>query len=552
MESGNTSAFGGNTSTRGGNASVDKETEETSLPVWMAPRLTVWEPSAMANVSIEVPQGAEAQEVEMVMTHLDSVDAMSSLNDELMQLAISVGVKLDWEVVAISSPVLRIVPSGNTTTQHESSAAGVIVAIVMPILVLLAVYGACERLQRRASSTRQEQARQKKELQLERRRNRIERRRQRQRRKEERELRLGLGDSGGDGEQSAEDLLEEASLPSTDSDEELLSQVPSEEPADEIISPLTEAAIVIQQAARLKQFERRQAQRMLQAAQLVQAVMRRRMATPEWRERAELLKQREERVKATRARFVLRLLNRRLANGFSAWIEMRDARDYARRRLRECANRFQGGELAMTFYGWRDSLHASMSHVETARRALAKTVERRKSMITMAEQLAEQLELMALQMEPVANRLDAKRREVISLTAELADCEKNVQRARGESTPMAIPAEAATQLPPVGRRGSAAFVDLIASAARRRRSSIGGRILPPLPAAAVSHASISASPAAPAPRGDALDQSSALGLSSSVASVTRFSWCASGSTSEPTLRTVAAAAESWRSLNIRS
>ena len=111
-------------------------------------------------------------------------------------------------------------------------------------------------------------------------------------------------------------------------------------------------------------------------------------------------------------------------------------------------------------------MESSKAVVETARRALARTGTRRKAAIAAAERSAEQLERMVLQLQPVAQRLEAQRLEVIRLTASLATCESALQDVVPDAVPVVPVAVIAD--PPATERARPSLIGLIGARQRRR------------------------------------------------------------------------------------
>ena len=64
--------------------------------------------------------------------------------------------------------------------------------------------------------------------------------------------------------------------------------------------------------------------------------------------------EKEERVELYRRQVMRRIMNRDLALGYTAWIEMWEAKKYALSRLREVGNRLRAPELSIAFCEWAD------------------------------------------------------------------------------------------------------------------------------------------------------------------------------------------------------
>ena len=64
--------------------------------------------------------------------------------------------------------------------------------------------------------------------------------------------------------------------------------------------------------------------------------------------------EKEERVELYRRQVMRRFMNRDLALGYTAWIEMWEAKKYALSRLREVGNRLRAPELSIAFCEWAD------------------------------------------------------------------------------------------------------------------------------------------------------------------------------------------------------
>ena len=63
-------------------------------------------------------------------------------------------------------------------------------------------------------------------------------------------------------------------------------------------------------------------------------------------------KAKEERIELMRRQVLRRIKNQGIASGWSAWIELWEAKTYAMNRLREVGNRFQSPALADAFGFW--------------------------------------------------------------------------------------------------------------------------------------------------------------------------------------------------------
>ena len=78
------------------------------------------------------------------------------------------------------------------------------------------------------------------------------------------------------------------------------------------------------------------------------------MAEAEALRQEQAAKERHERVELLRRQIGRRMLNASLANGWSAWVKLVDAKQYALKRLRDCANRLKSPVLAEAFTLWVD------------------------------------------------------------------------------------------------------------------------------------------------------------------------------------------------------
>jgi len=74
-----------------------------------------------------------------------------------------------------------------------------------------------------------------------------------------------------------------------------------------------------------------------------------------------------ERVELLRKQWARRMLHRDLANGWSAWLELWEAKVWATKKLRQCSHRFRRPELSVAFYYWT----ALLAEVAQAREAKA-------------------------------------------------------------------------------------------------------------------------------------------------------------------------------------
>ena len=84
----------------------------------------------------------------------------------------------------------------------------------------------------------------------------------------------------------------------------------------------------------------------------------------------------EERIELLRRQSMRRMLNAGLANAWSAWFELWEAKTYAMGRLRECSNRLHKPGLSIAFSAFETERQAM--HQKAARRALrdgAKSLE---------------------------------------------------------------------------------------------------------------------------------------------------------------------------------
>ena len=69
--------------------------------------------------------------------------------------------------------------------------------------------------------------------------------------------------------------------------------------------------------------------------------------------------QREERIELVRRQMVRRIMNRDISLGFTAWQEVWQAKVYAMKRLRECANRLKSPDLLLAFEFWAEDAMAA-------------------------------------------------------------------------------------------------------------------------------------------------------------------------------------------------
>ena len=499
------------------------------LPVWSAPELTGWKAGVVANVSLVVPPEAEAHDVDAMMSYLRSPAALSDLTTEVSRLAFYADIELDWEIASISSPMLL-----GRSVDDIATSEGAVQAVVTIIVVLIAL-GLCRAIfvhrRKRALIESDRREIERVDQEVDRLRCRRERRRHRRLKRDQINLRLAMG--------VQQDADEEDISPPSSSTESDCELIPSEEPNDER-TPYEIAAVTVQRTVRAVWKERAYQQALEPAVRVVQAALRRAMASPQWEIRCEVNRLHRERIEATRVRALSRILNRRLAAGFGSWMAMIHAREEARRRLRECANRFMGGTLAMTFYSWRDSMSESEENVELARRTLARIIAHREAVIAAAERSLEQIERMALQIHPVAWRLDEQRLEVLRLNAKVAEHETAVREAQRDGQPDEAVAELHSPAPPIG-----GWWSMI----RHTRSAI--QIAPALgPSRTAAPAQIAPAPAGPNGTEADGNEANATEAKPEAESLLRTSR-ASARSSQPT-QTLVEAVEAWRALGIAS
>ena len=78
-----------------------------------------------------------------------------------------------------------------------------------------------------------------------------------------------------------------------------------------------------------------------------------------------------ERIELLRRQMVRRIMNRDISMGFTAWVDMWEAKAYAMSRLREVGNKLRAPELSSAFDEWADQF------AEAAQRDKLKAVSTR-------------------------------------------------------------------------------------------------------------------------------------------------------------------------------
>ena len=114
---------------------------------------------------------------------------------------------------------------------------------------------------------------------------------------------------------------------------------------------------------------------------------------------AQLAKEKEERVELCRRQSMRRMLNRDLASGFSAWLELAEAKQYAVGRLRACARMLKSPELAEAFGTWTEVWE------EGVQRAAMTTYKQQ------AEQLAKDRDRVIAELQRVSAEYEAMLKE---------------------------------------------------------------------------------------------------------------------------------------------
>ena len=78
-------------------------------------------------------------------------------------------------------------------------------------------------------------------------------------------------------------------------------------------------------------------------------------------------KAKEERIELLRRQMVRRIMNRDIAMGFQAWLEMWEAKRYALDKLRGAGNKLKAPELYTAFSSWADDFYAEQRRLELER-----------------------------------------------------------------------------------------------------------------------------------------------------------------------------------------
>ena len=81
---------------------------------------------------------------------------------------------------------------------------------------------------------------------------------------------------------------------------------------------------------------------------------------------ARMAREKEERVELLRRQVGRRMLNQGIANGWSAWVDLWEAKSYAMQRLRGVGNRFRSPELAEAFSQWADTCEETRRQAQLA------------------------------------------------------------------------------------------------------------------------------------------------------------------------------------------
>ena len=120
----------------------------------------------------------------------------------------------------------------------------------------------------------------------------------------------------------------------------------------------------------------------------------------------------EERVELLRRQSVRRMLNRDLSWGWQCWLDLWEAKTYAMKRLRECAQRLKSPEMAEAYGVWVTVWEATVR-----RRELAAAESRAKGALEGAETLQEEVERLRLALERAEDEKEkALERQLTELT----------------------------------------------------------------------------------------------------------------------------------------
>ena len=105
-------------------------------------------------------------------------------------------------------------------------------------------------------------------------------------------------------------------------------------------------------------------------------------------------REKEERVELLRRQSVRRMVHAGLAGAWQAWLELYEAKTYAKKRLQQAASRLKAPELARTFQWWVQWRQAKLAKVEmmAARAAEAAALEERQDLAMAYEAMRAELE----------------------------------------------------------------------------------------------------------------------------------------------------------------
>ena len=149
------------------------------------------------------------------------------------------------------------------------------------------------------------------------------------------------------------------------------------------------------------------------------------VAEAERQREEQMAREKQERVELLTRQVGRRMMNQGITRGFTAWLELWEAKTYAMNRLREVGNRFRSPELSNAFASWGrhvDAIHQAKMELEFNHKAVALASESGK-----AAELEEKLKAALKEIETIKSERTDLREKLAKLDGGAAEAERMYQ-----------------------------------------------------------------------------------------------------------------------------